>query len=156
MNGLTTTIKGRRYEVRAISFDGRTFFCVKDILSVCGIRYSSRWVQRAIIAHADDLQITRLTYPMTTNSGRREIAMLFVDVDGGKRIIELTNCTEDAKKWLSEDVFTYSFPASSTAPDKEVDPPYSPLKNLPDLNSRIDAILIELIELKKSVMQLNV
>lgn len=156
MNDRVATIKGHRFEVRAIFFDGRAFFCVKDVLSVCGIRYPARWVSRARDSHADGLQMMKLMYPMMTKAGRRECAMWFVDADSGKRVMDMTNCTDDTKKWLSKDVFTYSFPASNTEPDSEAGLPEQPVRALPDLNSKIDAILLELLELKKSVIQLNV
>ena len=156
MNDQIATIKGHRFEIRAIFFDGRSFFCVRDILNVCGIRCSARWVSRARETRSDDLQMMKLMYPMMTNAGRRECAMWFVDAGSGKRMIDMTNCTDDTKKWLCEDVFTYSFPDSGTEPDSEIVPQEHPAMEKSDLNSRIDAILIELLELKKSVLQLNI
>lgn len=156
MNDQVATIKGRRFEVRAISFDGMTFFCVKDILSACGIQWPVRWVARVRETHAGNLPMVKLRYPMMTKAGRREYAMWFVDAENGKRMIDMTPCTDDTKKWIIENVFTYLFPDSGTVPDSETDPPKHPAIGPPDLNGRIDAILIELLELKRSIIQLNV
>lgn len=156
MNDRVATIKGRRFEVRAIFFDSRTFFCVKDILSVCGIRCPARWVARERGTRSSDLQMMKLMYPMMTKAGRREYAMWFVDAGSGKRMIDMTSCTDDTKKWLSEDVFTYLFPVSSTEPAREAELPDPPAGERPDLNRRIDSILIELLELKKIIIQQNV
>ena len=156
MNDRVATIKSQRFEVRALFFDGRTFFCAKDILNACGIRWSVRWVARAREAHGDDLPMMKLRYPMMTDAGRREYAMWFVDADSGKRVIDLTNCTDDTKKWLYEDVLTYRFSDLCTIPDREADLPKNPGMELSDLNRRIDSVLIELLELKKSIIQLKV
>lgn len=153
MNDRIATIKSHRFEVRALSFDGRTFFCIKDILGACGIRYPSRWISRARAAHPDDIPMMKLMYPMMTKAGRREFAMWFVDADIGKGVIDLTNCTDDTKKWLLENVFTYRFQDPFTGPGDEADPPEYPARELPDLNGRIDSILFELLELKKIIAQ---
>lgn len=153
MNDRVTTIKSQRFEVRVLFFDGRSFFCLKDILSACGIQYTARWVSRAKESASNDIPIMKLLYPIMTQYGRREIAMWFVDADGGRRVIGRTNCTDDTKKWLFEDVFTYCFPDSYDAPSNTADQPEHPARQLPDLNSKIDSILFELLELKKIVAQ---
>ena len=81
--------------------------------------------------------------------------MVFVKPEVAKDMIVMTACNGDIKKWLLNDVLTYRIEQSAeTAPEPAQKPETRSEQTdnrsyIDTLNRRIDAILIELLELKK-------
>ena len=157
MNEQITTIKSNSYSVRAIAFEGKAYFSLKDILEVCGCAWPTKWVMKARDTHPNEIQMKKLIYPLMTKGGLRRYEMWFADGENASKAIETLNCSDDKKKWLREEVFTYKFDVKQEARKKNVldaAPQQAEGAGAPDLNGRIDTILIELLELKKSIVQM--
>ena len=165
-----TTIKSSSYEVRVIEYEGRALFSVNDILKACGIKWGVKWLYNARQNRSENVPMLKLKYPTMTTAGRREYEMWFADPETGETILDMVPCTDDIKKWLREEVFTYEFPGTKERPverqaEKTAEEPLNTQTQIAsgqikpevgNINSRIDAILFELIELKKSVLQMSV
>ena len=165
MKKQATTLRSNSYEVRVMQYEGRALFSVNDILKACGIKWGVKWLYNARQNRSEQVPMLKLKFPTMTTAGRREYEMWFVDPAGGEQILEMVPCTDDLKKWLREEVFTYVFPGSGEKAEEktvaesgkmQVSPvPHESKPDLGNINNRIDAILIELLELKKSVLQFN-
>lgn len=152
-NENSAVIRSTSHSVRVLLNGTETMFAASDILTACGIKYPLRWMSRNRTVYPGKIQEEKLPFPMMTDCGRREIMMVFVRPKVARDMVVMTSCKGDTKKWLLDEVLAYRIePAeseketetSTAAADKAQKKPY-----LDTLNRRIDAILIELLELKK-------
>ena len=154
----TRTLKSNSYEIRALEFEGCTFFSVRDILSACKIQYAAKWVSRARKVNAEELQMKKLRYPLITSSGKRAIDMWFVDRENGCVVLNLVSCSDDVRKWLEDDVFSFRFESVNQMQQNKAPASYAKpeMPSSGAINAMIDSILIELLELKKALIQTNI
>lgn len=145
-------IQSTTHSVRVLLNGSETMFAASDILSACGIKYPLRWMSRNRAVNPDKFKEIKLPFPMMTEYGRREILMVFVRPEVAKDMVVMTACNGDIKKWLLDEVLTYRIERSEAEPQVIAEPrnEQTPQRSYIDvLNRRIDAILIELLELKK-------
>lgn len=159
-NALEITSTG--HKVRILARGDRLYFSAADIVSTCGVKAPTKWIDRNIKPRSD-INLTTLDFPVKTAKGYRKIGMLFVTAYGGKQIIKLTTCSDDVKKWLMEEVlgFRVELPDSTVEvqeqPKIETTPKVldNPQKSREAINSRIDSILLELLDLKRELLSEN-
>ena len=154
-NEKAAVIQSTSHSVRVLLNGSETMFAASDILSACGIKYPLRWMSRNRIVNPEKFEEVKLPFPMMTEYGRREILMVFVKPEVARDMIVMTTCDGDIKKWLLNDVLTYRIERSAEISPKQAQKP-GPRPEQTDnrpyidtMNRRIDAILIELLELKK-------
>ncbi len=159
-NALEITSTG--HKVRILAKGDRLYFSASDIVSTCGVKAPTKWIDRNIKPRPD-INLTTLDFPVKTAKGYRKIGMLFVTAYGGKQIIKLTTCSDDAKKWLVEEVlgFRVDLP-DSPEPEQErsnaITTPEAddnPRKSRDEINSKIDSILLELLDIKRALFARN-
>lgn len=151
-NDKAAVIQSTTHSVRVLLNGSETMFAASDILSACGIKYPLRWMSRNRAVNPDKFKEIKLPFPMMTEYGRREILMVFVKPEVAKDMIVMTACNGDIKRWLLDEVLTYRIEQSEAEPQVIAEPrnEQAPQRSYIDvLNRRIDAILIELLELKK-------
>ena len=154
-NDKAAVIQSTSHSVRVLLNGSETMFAASDILSACGIKYPLRWMSRNRAVNPDKFKEVKLPFPMMTGYGRREILMVFVKPEVAKDMIVMTACNGDIKKWLLNDVLTYRIEQTAetqTEPVQKAEPKIEQTETrsyIDTLNRRIDAILIELLELKK-------
>lgn len=151
-NENAAVIKSTSYSVRVLLKGTETMFAASDILNACGIKYPLRWMSRNRTVYPGKIQDEKLPFPMMTEYGRREIMMVFVRPEVAKDMIVMTSCMGDTKKWLLDEVLSYRIaPEKADGTAAATEPPTKPQENpyIETLNRRIDAILFELLELKK-------
>lgn len=164
-------IKSRVYTVRAMKYGDKTLFGANDILSACGIKAPGKWMERNA-KHRPDVTTIRLPYPVRAGNSYRRIEMIFVTAAVGKRLVKITACPTETKKWLMEEVFTYK-PDGDGYEDlldmenakrdergegagRRKEPGMRPIPGYLDigpeeLSKRIDSILVELLEIRRCV-----
>ena len=160
-------IRSRAYAVRAMKYGDKTLFGANDVLSACGIKAPGKWMERNA-KHRPDITTARLPYPVRAGNSYRRVEMIFVTAAAGKRLVKLTACPPDTKKWLLEEVFTYRanddghedpteeaseyekdriskgvFKKQNTSEYMDISPE--------ELSKRIDSILVELLEIRRCV-----
>jgi hypothetical protein len=156
-------IKSKSYTVRTLKVGDKTMFAASDILSACGVKAPTKWLDRNAY-HRPDMTLTKLHYPVKTAKGYRRVEMFFVSAAVGKKLIKATSCPDETERWLLEEVLTYKADSNSTALEDEFQKygewADSLWRNMQknesapedDINQRIDKILIELLEIKKCVL----
>lgn len=151
MSEKATSIKNEGAEVRILVTDGGTLFSLRDVLTACGIKFPARWMSRARQTNAEDLRMEKRQFPIMTEYGRRQIEMIFIDASTGRKVVAMLSCGDETRKWLENKVFTYGQKESGgCGPEKET-PIQEPMLSASVINSRIDKILMELLEIKKAV-----
>lgn len=164
-------IKSRIYTVRAMKYGDKTLFGVNDVLSACGIKAPGKWMDRNA-KHRLDLTTVKVPYPVKAGNGYRRVAMNFMTAAVGKRLVKITACPADTKKWLMEEVFAYradedecedrldrkwedvEVEAAKNEPQNGVDKrKMAEYRNVgpEELSKRIDSILVELLEIRHCV-----
>ncbi|MGN9098501.1 hypothetical protein [Flintibacter porci] len=164
-------IKSRVYTVRAMKYGDKTLFGANDILSACGIKAPGKWMERNA-KHRPDVTTIRLPYPVRAGNSYRRVEMIFVTAAVGKRLVKITACPVETKKWLMEEVFTYKpdddgyedlFDTEKAQRDewgegagRRQEPGMRPIPGYLDigpeeLSKRIDSILVELLEIRRCV-----
>ena len=153
-------IKSKVHTVRAIRMSQEVLFAASDIVGCCGIKAPTKWVKRAMEGRHGVFAMKQY-YPVRTNAGYRNIQMYFVNAACARRIIELTICPEETRRWLTEEVLSYRFDpkdtvaelakADSPEPEAVEDKPEKEILAQSDISRRIDNILVELLELKNAI-----
>lgn len=141
-------IESKSYKVRVRLNGKETMYCARDILTACDIKIPDKWIKRRSEKYPSRFTAIKLDYPIMTGVGYRVIAMFFVNERVVKNILKDTPCNNDTKKWILNEVLNYRIeppadPAPVAVPDL--------VRSVPDftIGQRIDAILFELLELKK-------
>lgn len=168
-------IKSKAHVVRVLKSGDKTLFSAVDILTACGVKAPTKWLERNA-AHRADMVLTRLNYPIKTVKGYCRRDVVFVTGAVGKKIVKATGCTDETKKWLLEEVLTYKMGGESAegveaeedrerwdnwagslwqnldgdgrTRAKETPKPETKQSEV-DLAKRIDNILFELLEIKQ-------
>lgn len=146
-------ISSKAHTIRIFVRGDKTLFAATDILKACGIKAPTKWMDRNT-RDRPDIVTTKFEYPMKTAKGYRRIEMIFVTGGVGKRLVKYTSCPDGTKKWLLEEVLTYR--ATKAGRVSQEDEPVAEKKEVPaqkeeDINRRIDSILLELLEIKRSL-----
>lgn len=164
-------IKSQVYMVRAMKHGDKMLFSANDILSACGIKAAGKWLERNA-RQRPDLITVKLPYPVRAGNSYRRVGMIFVTAAVGKRLVRITACQADTKKWLMEEVFSYRVgddepydvlgeeQKGENAASEEIGRIENRDRHLPaesldmkseDMSKMIDNILIELLEIKRFV-----
>lgn len=173
MNENAIEIRSKAHRVRTLREGGKTVFSVCDILSACGVKAPTKWIERNMNGRPD-MVITKFDYPTKTAKGYRKTTMFFCTAAVGKKIIQMTACLDETERWLTEEVFTYKAGVRSTERPPEFEKYEEWAKSLwrnlevadaapsaealkkeaaeEDINRRIDKILLELLEIKRCVV----
>ena len=112
-----------------------------------------------------DVKLVKLPFPVNGKTGgasRRSVPMYFVTERCGRMILDIFGCSKETRAWIEGKVFACKLgkpdeqtPTELPAPTQVVVPekPTPPPKAGSDaINRRIDAILLELLELKKYIV----
>ncbi len=148
--------------VRVVYHQRKTWFSIHDILQICGYN-STQWVHRK----RGNIRVVKLPFRMMTRKGMRDTIMNFVDRNDALEALSVLACPPEKKKWLEENVFVFRFEAEDDdSPETEKLPVSNAIKaaagtaeDIPrtrlsseELNRKIDAILLQLLEMKKAVI----
>lgn len=155
----TATIKSEGYSVRVAMENNKALFACKDILSMCGYKCPSDVAKKMSAKIGSAGVIKMIGYPVIGARGMRRIQMYFADDYATREMIARSNIGSDARKWLEESVLTFR----KQTPAAECTEPVVPVvqcdeQELPDtidykrLNRSVDLILVELMEIKKNLM----
>ena len=155
----TTTIKSEGNSVRIAIENGKVLFACKDVLSLCGYKFPSDVAKKMSEKIGPEGVIKMLGYPVIGSKGMRRIQMYFADDYATRELIARSNIGSDARKWLEESVLTFR----KETPAAECAEPEMPViqcdeQEIPDaidykrLNRSVDLILVELMEIKKNLM----
>lgn len=145
-------IKGRANSVRIAVVDGKTYFSIRDVVYTCGIRHPDKWIARERKVNSN-FNPVKIVYPFRTTSGMRGIAMCFGDKDTCEAVVSKMAVDEKERKWLLEEVFAYGNDGEQknqepiTQKEVSVDKDYG----YDDIETRIDSIIMELIQIKREV-----
>lgn len=150
----TAIITSAANSVRVALHEGMTMFSGRDILLACGITYPDKWINRIMASEPEKNRVEKLMYPC---KGRRQASMYFVDAATGERFMNMTQCGPETKQWLVKDVFGYRIETeTSNEPQQLIIPEIQ--KAVPTakmskdaINSFLDRLLIEVVEMKKLV-----
>lgn len=153
----TDTIKSEGYSVRVAVDGGKTLFACKDILTLCGYKCTSD-IARKMAEDSSYPGTTKLiAYPVVGERGMRRIQMYFSDERAVRTAINYSNISPDARKWLEESVLTYR--KKPVPVERTQDEPLSIGEreghtefDYDRMNTVVDRILIELMEIKKNLL----
>ena len=179
LNENALEIKSKARVVRVLKNADKTMFSAVDILTVCGVKAPTKWLERNA-AHRPDMTLSRFNYPIKTAKGYRRCEMIFVTSAVGKKLIKATGCPDETKKWLMDEVLTYkidieqaedvipreqreqwadwaaslhrSLKGEAAPQTQEIAKTEQKQKEV-DLSKRIDNILFELLEIKRCVAE---
>lgn len=147
----TVVIASKSFSIRAMLDRETTVFAARDLLHACGVKYPDKWMTRNAEGAFRKITAKKLYYPMMTGRGCRHVSMWFVTAEAGKKITRLTPCTADMKRWLLNDVLTYTIePVVQYTSEqvREVPSMIIPPQDL-DVQRLIDDVLFMVVELKR-------
>lgn len=156
--GRVAVVERAGQSVRILLHEGETIYAARDILAACGFKYPTKWCQREAQAESS-VKLIKLPYPVNGKDGgasRKSVPMYFVSEECGRMILDMVDCDKGVRSWLEKEVFSYKI-----EPVKPVAAAAAPqaLKGTTTrddyLNKRIDALLFDLLELKKYIAQPN-
>ena len=151
------TIRSEGYSVRVAVDEGKTLFACKDILTLCGYKCTSDIARKMAESSAYPGETKMIGYPVVGERGMRRIQMYFADERAVRAAARYSNISPDARKWLEESVLTYRRkpdPDETTQDepccreDQEVHTEF----DYDRMNTVVDRILIELMEIKKNLL----
>lgn len=160
--GRVAVVEQEGNSVRVLLNDGETLYAARDILAACGCAYPTKWCQRE--AQSDsEVELLKLPFPVNGKTGgasRRSVPMYFVSEKCGRMILDIFGCQRETRAWFDSKVFACKLGTAEQQPEppKQVVKPEMIAATQPAakgndaLNKRIDAILFELIELKKYIV----
>lgn len=160
--GRVAVVEQEGNSVRVLLNEGETLYAARDILAACGCAYPHKWCQRE--AQSDsEVELLKLPFPVNGKTGgasRRSVPMYFVSEKCGRMILDIFGCQKETRAWFDNKVFACKLGVADKQPEQaergtkpELIPERPPaMKENDALNRRIDAILFELIELKKYIV----
>ena len=146
-------ISSTAHTIRVLVHGDKTYFSAVDILKACGIKAPTKWMERNT-SDRPDIVTSKLEYPVKTTQGYRRVKLNFVTGGVGKRLVKYTTCPEETKKWLLEEVLTYRATKAGRASQEDesiAEKKKAPAQKKEDISRRIDSILLELLEIKRSL-----
>lgn len=147
INDNALEISSTAHTIRTLIHGDKTLFSAVDILKACGIKAPTKWMERNTSDRPDSVT-AKFEYPVKTTQGYRRVKLNFVTGGVGKRLVKYTTCPEETKKWLLEEVLTYRATKSTGRTSQEEEPV---AEKKEDISRRIDSILLELLEIKRSL-----
>lgn len=160
-------IKSKAHAIRTLKVGDKMMFSASDILLACGVKAPTKWIERNAYCRPD-MTLTKFDYPVKTAKGYRKIGMLFCTAAVGKKLVKATACPDETERWIMDEVLTYRIEANNREDSGEFeeyekwvgmlwqnmqkdDPPLKTIHE-DDINRRIDKILLELLEIKRWVL----
>lgn len=156
----TATIKSEGYSVRVAVDDGEVMFACKDVLGLCGYKAPGKVAVRALEDKEFPGTIKMIEYPYISAKGRRVMRAYFANKEATREMLHRSSATDEKREWLEEAVLTYNKPVDQPEPTAAEDaaPMQAPRTisgcDLDSLNRSIDRILVELVEIKKNMMNI--
>lgn len=177
MNDKTVVIERASTKIQCIPHEGKTMFKVSDFVGACGIKAPTRWLSHYLHDNGVPDGAERLHYITITKAGKRNFQAWFAPREVCESFMDITPVSEETREWLTNTVLTYQVPERKAAiGHKPIQKQKEPESNAPDheapakltgpigvpvnyglrhdpieINRRIDAILIELIQLKNEL-----
>lgn len=154
INDNALEISSTAHTIRMLAHGDKMYFSAVDILKACGIKAPTKWMERNT-SDRPDIVTAKFEYPVRTTQGYRRVKLNFVTGGVGKRLVKYTTCPEEIKKWLLEEVLTYRATKAGRVPQEGE--PIAEKKEVPaqkkeeDISRKIDSILLELLEIKRSL-----
>ena len=151
------TIRSEGYSVRVAIDEGKTLFASKDILTLCGYKCTSDIARKMAVRGSHPGETRMIGYPVFGERGMRRIQMYFSDEKAVRAAISYSNISPDARKWLEESVLTYRKKPDPVVvtqdglcgrEEQEVHTEF----DYDRMNTVVDRILIELMEIKKNLL----
>ena len=166
MNSNALEIVSRAHTVRLLVKDDVMFFSATDILAACGVKAPTKWIERNARSRPE-ISVERFDYPVKTPKGYRNVRMLFVTGEAGEAMVKATPCLDETKRWLMEEVLVYRVGGRKQEPEIEpveekdistlvaaaMEKPAASEQKVKDISSRIDSILLELLDIKAEFMR---
>ena len=162
--GRVAVVEQEGNAVRILLNEGETMYAARDLLAACGCTYPTKWCQREAKIDSD-VKLVKLPFPVNGKTGgasRRSVPMYFVTERCGRMILDIFGCSKETRAWIEGKVFACKLgkpieqmpmeppaPMQVFAPEK---PASAPKAGSEAINRRIDAILLELLELKKYIV----
>ena len=151
--GRVAVVEQEGSAVRVLLNEGETMYAARDLLAACGCAYPTKWCQREAKSESD---------VKTGGASRRSVPMYFVTERCGRMILDIFGCSKETRAWIEGKVFACKLgkpdeqtptelpaPTQVAVPEKPTPPPKA---GSDAINRRIDAILLELLELKKYIV----
>lgn len=138
--------KSESKKIRVFKENGNIYFSVKDLLLACGVKAPDKWINRH---RSEDWNIFKRIYPSITAGGYRAYPMYFADEATTQEIVEITCKSNETKKWIHGiissivPVVQHSHPIKTQSQDTQ------------DINSKIDAVISSLLEMKNYIFSLR-
>lgn len=162
--GRVAVVEQEGSAVRVLLNEGETMYAARDLLAACGCAYPTKWCQREAKSESD-VKLVKLPFPVNGKTGgasRRSVPMYFVTERCGRMILDIFGCRKETRAWIEGKVFACKLgkpdeqtptelpaPTQVAVPEKPTPPPKA---GSDAINRRIDAILLELLELKKYIV----
>ena len=158
--GRVAVVEQEGSAVRVLLNEGETMYAARDLLAACGCAYPTKWCQREAKSESD----VKLVVVKNTLLGKalRSVPMYFVTERCGRMILDIFGCSKETRAWIEGKVFACKLgkpdeqtptelpaPTQVAVPEKPTPPPKA---GSDAINRRIDAILLELLELKKYIV----
>ena len=154
LNNNALEISSTAHTIRMLAHGDKMYFSAVDILKACGIKAPTKWMERNT-SDRPDIVTAKFEYPVKTTQGYRRVKLNFVTGGVGKRLVKYTTCPEETKKWLLEEVLTYHATKAGRALQEDetvAEKKKAPAQMEEDISSKIDSILLELLEIKRSLV----
>lgn len=162
--GRVAVVEQEGSAVRVLLNEGETMYAARDLLAACGCAYPTKWCQREAKSESD-VKLVKLPFPVNGKTGgasRRSVPMYFVtgtlraDDFGHLRVQQGNEGMVEGKVFAcklgkpgEQTPTELPAPTPGSCP-READA--SPKAGSDAINRRIDAILLELLELKKYIV----
>ena len=163
MSTITRKTIGNAYEMRNEPYRVRiymekevAYFSAADIAMACGTSAPYGWIRKLSFAKNPVIKCVKIKYPVMKKNGVISSYIAdFVTADDAKRIIRNFPVWEEMKNWLLNDVLTFAPPKNpAIVSGVEVSAPDHGKENA-DYEKRIDEIIMELLEIKRSIKMKN-
>lgn len=144
-----------KYKVRVHHENGVAYFSMTDVLTVCGVKYPSKWVydqKQRYGREYDSTKISVMAYPKN-QGGRQKKLIRFVTAEQARTVMKFSPASENEKKWL-EELFVIECGKEPKIEIKanKIDKPVEESKTTElGLDEILDRILFDLVELKKLI-----
>lgn len=161
--GRVAVVEQEGNTVRVLLNKGETMYAARDLLAACGCAYPTKWCQREVKSDSD-VELVKLPFPVNGKTGgasRRSVPMYFVTERCGRMILDIFGCSKETRAWIEGKVFACKLGKPGEQPTPPVPTPAAAVPEKPTpapkagsdaINRRIDAILLELLELKKYIV----
>lgn len=149
---IAKVIACKSHSIRVLTIDEKPFFCVLDVMKICGVAYASKW-----IARHTEYSFIKKSMTIRTTRGIRTVQAYFASSDEVLRIINLFIVSDEIKEWIKSEIAILTtgnkIHSTKQAEDSQDHVDYRICEQ--ELNKRLDAALCELFEIKKQLRTLH-